>query len=525
MSDPVGTGTTYRWLVLVNVMVGTFMAVLDATIVNVGLSSIMASFGTNVDTIQWVITGYMLVSTVMLPSSGWLADHLGYKRIYGSALFLFTLGSLLCGLAWSERALILFRVVQGLGAGFLMPVGMAIVTREFPVEQRGMVLGFWGIAAAASISLGPLIGGYLIDNLGWRAIFTVNVPVGVFGIAFTVAVQREHKQEAPGGFDLPGFLSMTVFLGGLLLALSAGNARWNTGGWTSPYVLTCLGASSVGLLVFLTNELTTRYPIIDLRLFRNFNFAVANVILFLFGIGMFGSTFLMPLYLQNALGFTALQTGSMFLPIGLLQGFLSPVSGLLSDRLSPKLPAICGVLLLGTSLALNSLLSLETARGWILATLCVRGIGAGLAFTPLGAVALSEITRERMAQASGLYNVIRQVGGSVGIAVFGAIEARRVVFHAAMYGQAADSASPAMRSALTALQAHAMRAAGSTAIDAAAQARGLLLRNISMQAFVRAVADCFLIAGVVTILGAIPVLLLRARKRGTTAGAVAPPAE
>ncbi len=520
MSDADRSGALYRWMILFNVMVGSFMAVLDATVVNVGLSSIMTSFGTGVDTIQWVITAYMLASTIMLPSSGWVADHLGYKKVYFLALLLFTVGSLLCGLAWSERVLVAFRVVQGLGAGFLMPVGMAIVTREFPAEQRGMVLGFWGIAAAASISFGPSVGGYLIDTLGWRAIFTVNVPVGAFGMLFTATVQKEHPHRTAGGFDLTGFVSMIVFLGGLLLALSAGNARWNTGGWTSTYVLACFGASVAGLVVFLAQELTVEHPLIELRLLRDYNFSVANVILFVFGLGMFGSTFLMPLYLQNALGYTALQTGAMFLPVGLLQGVLSPVSGVLSDRVNPKLPATLGVLLIGVSLVMNSRLTTETGRGWILATLCVRGVGGGFAFTPLGAVALSGISREKMAQASGLYNVIRQVGGSVGVAVLGSLEARRLVFHTAMAGQAIDQASPLVRSTLSALQFHAVRTAGSTTVNAAAQARSLLMRWVSTRAFVDAVADCFLVAGLVTLVGVLPVLLLRA---GGRAAAQAPP--
>jgi MFS transporter, DHA2 family, multidrug resistance protein len=511
----------YRWFVLANVMIGTFMAVLDATIVNVGLASIMASFGTTVDTIQWVITAYMLVSTVLLPSSGWFADHLGYKRTYIVALALFTAGSLLCGLAWSERSLIAFRVVQGVGAGLLMPVGMAIVTREFPPQQRGMVLGFWGIAAAASISLGPLVGGYLIDNLGWRAIFTVNVPIGIVGLAVTAAVQREHKLGGSAAFDVPGFVSMVVFLGGLLLALSAGNAQWNSGGWTSTYVLTCFAASAVGLLVFLTRELTAEHPLIELRLLRIPTFAIMNVILFLFGVGMFGSTFLMPLYLQNALGYTALQTGALFLPVGLLQGFLSPAAGLLSDRVSARMPAFVGVVLLGASLVLNAQLSLDTEHRWLVGVLCLRGVGAGFAFTPLSAIALSEIPREKMAQASGMFNVIRQVGGSVGIAILGAVEAGRMAMHVAMYGQAIDPAAPAVRSVLGALQAHALHAAGSGVATAATQARSLLFGRLTTEAFVAAVDDCFLIAGLITLVGVIPILLVRVHRRERAAAAPA----
>jgi len=215
---------SYRWWVLANVMIGTFMAVLDSTIVNVALPKIMGVFGVTLDHVEWVITAYMLVFAVMLPTSGWIADHVGYKRTYMLGLTFFTLGSFLCSLSWSLDMLIAFRVVQALGAGCLVPVGMAIVTREFPVEQRGLALGFWAIASAASVSLGPMIGGYLVDNFSWHTIFDVNVPVGIIGIAATLLIQREYKSERIRSFDLLGFLSVAVFLAFLLLALTNGNA-------------------------------------------------------------------------------------------------------------------------------------------------------------------------------------------------------------------------------------------------------------------------------------------------------------
>ncbi len=252
---------SYKWWVLLSIMIGTFIAVLDATIVNVALPNIMASFGTTVDKIEWVVTAYMLVFGIVLPASGWIADHLGYKRTYFAALFIFTFGSFLCGLSWDETSLIFFRVIQGFGAGFIMPVGMAIVIREFPVNQRGMALGFWGVAAAASVSFGPLIGGYLIDNVSWQAIFDVNVPVGIFGMFATLIIQREYRAAAARNFDFLGFISMAVFLTALLLALSEGNASWNTGGWTSNFILTCFAISVIGFIIFIYAELTVEHPI------------------------------------------------------------------------------------------------------------------------------------------------------------------------------------------------------------------------------------------------------------------------
>jgi len=504
---------SYRWWVLANVMIGTFMAVLDATIVNVGLPKIMAAFGADVDKVEWVMTAYLLVFAVMLPTSGWVADHWGYKRTYIGALFVFTLGSFLCGLSWDEDALIAFRVIQGVGAGFLMPVGMAIVTREFPPEKRGIALGFWSISAAASVSLGPLIGGYLIDNLNWQAIFDVNVPVGILGIFATLVIQREYRTARTRSFDVVGFVSMAVFLSFLLLALSSGNSGWNTGGWTSGFILTCLSIALAGFVVFIITELTVRHPLIELRLLREFNFGVSNAVLFIFGLGMFGSTFLLPLYLQNSLGYTALQAGSVFLPVGILQGIMSPVSGIMSDRLNPKVPAVIGIVLLAFSLYLNSFLSLYSEHAQIMMSLYVRGFALGLVFTPLSTIALSGISRDRMAQASGLFNVIRQVGGSFGVALIGTMLTRRVIFHSSMYGQAVDRYSPAFARMLAAVQHQAVTVVGGTMAEGAARARAVFGAYIGRQAFVEAINDDFLIAAGITILGVVPILALRTRRK------------
>jgi MFS transporter, DHA2 family, multidrug resistance protein len=506
---------SYRWWVLANVMIGTFMAVLDATIVNVALPKIMASFGTSLENIEWVVTAYMLAFGVMLPTSGWVADHFGYKRTYFSALFLFTFGSFLCGLAWNESALIVFRIIQAMGAGFLMPVGMAIITREFPVEQRGMALGFWAIAAAASISLGPLIGGYLVDHIGWNAIFDVNIPFGILGLCATWMIQREYRTEKTRSFDTLGFISMAVFLISLLLALSDGNASWNTGGWTSPFIVTCFLVSAVSLAVFLATEFTIEHPLIEIGLFRDFNFAVTNGILFIFGLGMFGSTFLLPLYLQNSLGYTAVQAGAFFLPVGLLQAVTSPVSGILADRVNPRIPGAVGIALLAFSLYLNSRLSLYSEHSQIMIPLILRGFAMGLLFTPLSTLAISKIPKNKMAQASGLFNVIRQIGGSFGVAFMGAMLTRRTLYHTAMFGQMMDARSPAYQGILARLTRFSQLGLGGPPATAAVRARMLIVSHASKQAFVQAVCDDFFIAAVISFIGVFPIFLLKTNRRKT----------
>jgi MFS transporter, DHA2 family, multidrug resistance protein len=502
---------SYRWWLLVNVMIGTFMAVLDATIVNVGLPKIMASFGVGIDKIEWVLTAYMLAMAVMLPTSGWLADRFGYKRVYFLGLFLFTLGSFLCGVSGTEDLLIFSRVIQGLGAGCLMPVGMAIITREFPPEQRGIALGFWSVASAASVSFGPLLGGYLIDQYSWPLIFDVNVPVGIGGMLATAIIQKEYRNKRRSKFDPLGFISVTVFLPFLLYALTEGNASTNSAGWSSPVVQICFAISAIAFVVFISTELIIEQPLIDLKLMKNYNFAMSNLVMFIFGIGMFGSTFLLPLYLQNSLGYTAILAGSVFLPVGIIQGFTAPLAGLYSHKINPKILIIGGALLLSLSFFLNSLMSYLTEHNFIMVTLYLRGVAMGMMFSPLTMVAMLDIPREKMGQASGLINVIRQVGGSFGVAILTTILTTRMTYHSQIFGEGLQGNSPAYHSVLKNLGNYITVHAGSVGSFAERQGQYLIGSHLNRQAFVQAIDDDFLLASIITLIIAIPVLFLRLR--------------
>jgi DHA2 family multidrug resistance protein len=504
---------SYKWFVLANVMLGTFMAVLDATIVNVGLSKMTAAFGTSVDTMEWVLTAYLLVFAVMLPSSGWIADHFGYKRTYLLGMFLFTAGSLLCSLSWDENVLIAFRVVQGAGAGFIMPVGMAITTREFPPEQRGTALGFWGIASAASVSLGPMIGGYLIDNFSWHAIFDVNVPIGVIAIVATVLIQREYKTEHIRKFDLIGFISMTVFLTSLLLALADGNAAWNTGGWTSGFILSCFAISIVGFIVFIITEFSVQHPIIDLRLLKDRNFFISNLMMFVFGMGLFGSTFLLPLYLQNSLNYTAFQAGLVFVPIGIIQAVISPIAGRLTDKANPKVPVLVGIIFTALSFFYYTFFSLTTQSNQIMFPLYFRGLGLGMIFIPISAIALLEMPKEKMAQASGLFNTIRQIGGSFGVAIFGTLLTQRITYHTSVYSQAINSSSPEYQHVLYNVQHYIQNSLGGAGKELTTRANALIVQNLTSQAFIQGINDDFLVSAIVTASLIIPLLFLKISKK------------
>ena len=505
--------TTYRWFVLGSVMIATFMAVLDATIVNVALSKLMASFGVSVDQVEWILTAYLLVFGVILPSSGWLADHWGYKRVFLTGLFLFTVGSFLSSLAWAFGVLILFRVIQGAGAGLLLPVGLAIITREFPPEKRGIALGFWSVAASASVSLGPTIGGYLIDKFSWHTIFDVNVPIGIFGMAASYFILREYKSKTARSFDIVGFISLTAFLTPLLLALANGNSSWNTGGWTSNYILANFAISLVGLVVFLINEFSVEHPLIEISLFKSFNFTISNLVLFIFGLGMFGSNFLLPIYLQNSLGYTPFQAGLVFLPVGVVLGLTAPFAGYFSDKFSGKIPSIIGLILLSVTLYQYSFLSFLSESAQIMLPLYIRGFAMGLIFSPLTTIAISEIPNFKMAQASGLINVIRQVGGSFGVAIFGTVLTRRTILHGANYGEQIDQYSEIYQHTIMKLQHFAGQATGGTSGDAVVKAKIMLGQFVQQQAFIQGVDDVFRLAAIIVLVSAIPVFFLRGKRK------------
>jgi MFS transporter, DHA2 family, multidrug resistance protein len=500
---------TYRWIVLATVMIGTFMAVLDATIVNVALPKLMATFGVSVDRVEWILTAYLLIFAVMLPSSGWMADHWGYKRMFMAGLLFFTTGSFLCSLAPNFDVLIAFRVLQGAGAGFLMPVGMAIITREFPPEKRGIALGFWSVAASASVSLGPTLGGYLIDRFAWNTIFDVNVPVGIFGLFATSIILREHKPAPEGGFDIVGFVSLTAGLTALLLALSNGNSAWNTGGWTSNFILTTFAIAVVGLGIFLITEFNVRHPLIKIELFENFNFGMSNAVLFIFGLGMFGANFLVPIYLQNVLDYTPFQAGLVFLPVGLLLAVTAPFAGMFADKFDARIPVVLGMLLLAFSFYKFSALSMFSMKAQVLFPLYLRGVAMGLLFSPLTTIAISDIPNRQMAQASGLINVIRQVGGSFGVAIFGTILTRRTIFHSAIFGQQVNPYSEVFKNTVAGLQHFAQHAVGSTVGQASAQAKALLFSFVQQQAFVSGIDDVFILAGATVLVATVPVFFLR----------------
>ena len=316
-----------------------------------------------------------------------------------------------------------------------------------------------------------------------------------------------------GKFDIVGFISVGIFLPVLIYALAEGNAATNSDGWDAPYILACFAISAIALAVFLTNEFKVKHPLIELRLLKDHNFGISNIIMFLFGLGMFGSTFLLPLYLQNSLGYTAYQSGLVFLPVGILQGLVSPIIGRISDKTNPKIPIMIGVILLAISFYLNGYLSFLTEHSYIMTSLYIRGFAMGILFTPLSSIALNNISREKMGQASGIFNIIRQLGGSFGVAILATILTGRVSFHSQIYGQSIQPRSEIYREVNTHLSSHIAHNIGSSPALANRQSQAIVAMDINSQSFIQGIDDDFLIAAVITIICGIPVLFLSRKKK------------
>lgn len=426
-------GKGYKWWVLGMIMIGTFMAVLDITVVNVGMPAIMGAFHVGISTAEWVITAYMITMTIMLPTAGWLADRYGNKRVYIIGMFLFTLGSWLCGRASTDWFLIGSRALQGVGSGMIQALGLAIVSREFPPAQRGTALGLWAVASAASISFGPLLGGYLVDDYSWHWIFDVNVPLGLIAIVAALIIQREWKNPDIGRFDWVGFVSVALFMPVTIYALARGNAATNPKGWAAPEVVGSFIVGGIALVVFVWNELRVKFPLLNIRLLGDRNFGVAMMVLMIFGIGMLGGTYLLPLYMQNGLGYTAIMAGMVFLPVGLIQGTLSTVSGIVTRYIGSIPLMITGILVMTLSFWLASRFTAQTHHSAIMIVLYLRGFGMGLTFAPLNIFSLKHLEQKDMAAASGIANSIKQLSGSIGIALLTAIMTSRISYHTAAH--------------------------------------------------------------------------------------------
>jgi EmrB/QacA subfamily drug resistance transporter len=421
----------YMWLAISVVIVGTFMAILDSSIVNVAIPKMMVIFKASTDQIEWILTGYMLTMSIVIPLTGYLGDRFGLKKLYIFALTVFTIGSALCGLATSTETMVAARVVQAIGGGMIMPVGMAMIYRIVPLEKRGLALGVWGIAAMAAPTIGPTLSGYIIQYLNWRLIFTLNIPIGIIGVTLAIILLKETSTRNDKTFDIFGAITCAVGLFSLLLALSKGNSL----GWTSGYILGLFAVAAISLLSFIFIELHHKDPLLELRILKVFPYGLSMIISTITTLGMYGALFLMPLYLQNLRGYTPLQAGMLMLPAAIVTGIMMPISGRLFDKFGAKWLTVIGLCILTTASYLLSKITMDTSYNTVMMIMMVRGIGMGLAMMPAQTAGMNAIPRELSGRATALNSTIKQISGSFGIAILTTILGHREVFYRARYSQ------------------------------------------------------------------------------------------
>ena len=406
-----------RWRALLIVCVAIFMLLLDITIVNVALPAIEKELHTSFTDLQWVIDAYALTLATLVLNAGSLADLLGRKRVFGAGVGLFTIGSALCGAATTPLFLILARGGQGIGGAMMFATSLAIISHEFQGRERGTAFGIWGATVGAAVAIGPLVGGVLTTWAGWRWIFFVNLPIGVACLAGAVVELHESRDEAHGGFDLPGLVTFSGSAFAGVLALLRGN-DW---GWSSGRVVGLFAAAVVLMLAFTWIQLRAKRPTFDLRLFRVPTFAGAQIVAFAMSAGVFAQFLYLTLYLQNVLGYSPIGAGLRFLPLSLLAFVVSPLAGRLSVRVPVRLLLSGGLALNGVALLLMH--GITPSSGWttLLAGFLAGGVGIGLVNPPLASTAVSVVPRAQAGMASGINNTFRQVGLATGIAALGAI--------------------------------------------------------------------------------------------------------
>jgi EmrB/QacA subfamily drug resistance transporter len=410
-----------KWWTLLAVCVATFMLLLDVTIVNVALPYIQRDLHSNFADLQWVIDAYALTLAAFLLTAGSIADRMGRRAVFVAGLVLFTAASALCGLATTSLWLILARALQGVGGAFMFATSLALLASAYQGHDRGTAFGIWGATTGAAVAVGPLVGGVLVEAIGWEAIFFVNVPIGIGALVLSLARVEESRDPSQGRLDWPGTVTFSLALFGLVFGLIRGNPE----GWNGS-IIACLVAAAVLLLAFVVIELRSEHPMLDLRLFRNPTFNGASVAAFVLSASMFAMFLYLTLYIQNILGYTALQSGLRFMPVTLLSFIVAPVSGKLAERLGVRWFIGGGLLLVGIGLMLMR--GVQPGDDWttLLPGFLVCGAGIGAVNPALATAAIGVVEPRRAGMASGINSTFRQVGIATGIAAWGALFQHKV---------------------------------------------------------------------------------------------------
>lgn len=497
----------HKWWVCFTLFLGTLSVALSVTSLDVAIPSIMSSLGAPLTTVQWLLTGFMIARTVLIPSVGWLGDRMGDRNLFMLSTAVFTLGSFLCSVSWDAGSLIFFRIIQAVGAGPLIGVAMAIMYETFPRHERGLGMGLFMTGWSLGPFFGPLLGGYFTENVHWRAIFYINIPIGLLSIvsAYLILPPR-HAQEQGTPMDWVGFISLTTTVTALLLALSQGQEL----GWSSRYILCFFGVSLIFLFVFVVAELKVESPFIEIRHFRSVNFSLSNGITFLRTFGFRGASFLVSLFLQRGLNYSPLQAGIFQLPAAIVTGTVSPIAGIVSDRLNPKVPMIAGFLILVITLYGLSTMTLWTSMGFIFFLLSLNSGGQSSLNAPLNTVALGALPEGKARMGSGIIGMSRGLGEAFGVATMSFLLERYSFFHLSTMAplRGASLSLGEQVEVLSELRLLLIRA-GQFGDSLEVKAQSLLSHTLLNEALTRAYHDLFLLIGSLYFLLAIAVLFLR----------------
>ncbi len=500
-------GLPYKWIVAIVVIFGVFMTILDSTIVNIAIPRLQTVFGADLASVQWVLTAYTLVQGVATPLTAFLAQRLGQKRLYLLALAGFTLGSALCGLAWSLPVLIFFRILQGIMGAFMSPLAITLLYSEFPLEERGMAMGALGVPILLAPAFGPTVGGYIVTFLGWQLIFYINVPIGILGIILGTLYLRERRPPTRTSFDIPGFLTSALGLSALLYGLSDAS----TDGWGSTKVISFLAVGVLMLIVFTIVEVNVanqgRQPLLDLRIFANAAFTTSSIASALVTFALYGGLFLIPVYLQDLRGLSAYQAGLLLLPQAFASMAASLVAGRIVDKLGVRAAVIPGLVILAVALWFFTRLGANTPYGTIQIWLIARSLALGFCFQPLSVSALSAFGPRDLPQASSLSTTIRFVMSSFAVAVIATLVQTQTSVHYAHLAEMVTPASPLGKLVLE-LQALFMSqgAAASAAYSASLQTISGLVQE---QATILAMRDAFWVSVALTVVAIIATFFVR----------------
>jgi EmrB/QacA subfamily drug resistance transporter len=407
-----------RWWTLASMCFALFMIMLDNTVVNVALPSIQKSLHTSISGLEWTVNAYTLSFAVLLVTGGRLGDIFGRRRMFLFGVVVFGASSLFIGFSQSPAWLVGGRAVQGIGAAFMMPATLSIISNAFPPHERGKAIGTWAGVSAVALAIGPVVGGFLVQHVSWQSIFFLNVPVAVVAVTVTLFATHESRDEsAPRWVDVPGVSTLTIGLGALVLALVEGN-RWQ---WGSGRVLALFALAALALIAFAVVEARSRYPMVDFAVFRSRSFFGANLVGFIVSFAMLAMFFFLALYMQNVRGYTPLQAGVRFLPSTAVIIVMGPLSGRLADRISPRPLMTAGLLLVAGSLFWQGHLAAHTNYAFLAPAFVMMGLGMGLVMSPMSTAAMNAVDPAKAGVASGALSMSRMVGGTFGVAAMGAL--------------------------------------------------------------------------------------------------------